>query len=71
MPADLIEIKQDDNINVYLGNIEVNLGDIDNMEIKLMRLNDIYPKIAEYNGTLDLKEARDNMLDEQYIFKKK
>lgn len=71
LPADLIEIKQDDNINVYLGNIEVNLGDIDNMEIKLMRLNDIYPKISEYNGTLDLKEARDNMLDEQYIFKKK
>ena len=71
LPADLIEIKQDNNINVYLGNIEVNLGDIDNMEIKLMRLNDIYPKIAEYNGTLDLKEARDNMLDEQYIFKKK
>ena len=71
LPVDLIEIKQDNNINVYLGNIEVNLGDIDNMEIKLMRLNDIYPKIAEYNGTLDLKDARDNMLDEQYIFKKK
>ena len=36
-----------------------------------MRLNDIYPKITEYSGTLDLKEAKDNMLDEQYIFKKK
>ncbi len=71
LPVDLIEIKQDDSINVYLGNIEVNLGNIYNMEIKLMRLNDIYPKITEYSGTLDLKEAKDNMLDEQYIFKKK
>ncbi len=71
LPVDLIEVNQDENINVYIGNIEVNLGNIDNMEIKLMRLNDIYPKIVEYSGVLDLKDAKDNMLDEQYIFKKK
>ena len=68
--AELLEINKDNEIHVYIGNIEVNLGDIQNMEIKLQRLNDIYPKIAEYSGILDLKDARDNMLDEQYIFKK-
>ena len=68
--AELLEINKDNEIHIYIGNIEVNLGDIQNMEIKLQRLNDIYPKIAGYNGVLDLKDARDNMLDEQYIFKK-
>ena len=47
----------------------ISVGDIQNMEIKLQRLKDIYPKIAEYKGVLDLKDAKDNMLDEQYIFK--
>lgn len=69
LKASLIEIKQDETIHVYIGDIEVNLGDIQNMEIKLQRLSDIYPKIAEYSGVLDLKDAKDNMLDEQYIFK--
>ena len=68
--AELLEITKENEIHVYIGNIEVNLGDIQNMEIKLQRLSDIYPKIAEYSGVLDLKDARDNMLDEQYIFKK-
>ena len=68
--AELIEITKDDEINVYMGNITVNLGGIQNMEIKLQRLKDIYPQISEYSGTLDLKNAKDNMLDEQYIFKK-
>ena len=69
MKASLIEIKKDETVHVYIENIEVNLGDIQNMEIKLQRLKDIYPKIAEYKGVLDLKDAKDNMLDEQYIFK--
>lgn len=69
LKASLIEIKEDETVRVYIENIEVNLGDIQNMEIKLQRLRDIYPKIAEYKGVLDLKDAKDNMLDEQYIFK--
>ena len=70
LPAELIEIKNDENIHIYIGNIEAKMGDIKNMEIKLQRLKEIFPQIAEYNGTLDLSEARENMLDEQYIFKK-
>ena len=69
--AELLEVKNDETISIFLGNIEVELGDIDNMEIKLQRLSDIFPEISGLNGTLDLSNARENMLDEQYIFKKK
>ena len=68
--AELLEINNKNEIHVYIGNIEVNLGSVQNMEIKLQRLVDIYPKIADYSGVLDLKDAKDNMIDEQYIFKK-
>lgn len=68
--AELLEINNKNEIHVYIGNIEVNLGNVQNMEIKLQRLVDIYPKIADYSGVLDLKDAKDNMIDEQYIFKK-
>ena len=70
LPAELIEIKNEDDIHVYLGNVEVKMGNIKNMEIKLQRLNEIYPKINEYSGVLDLSDAKENMLDEQYIFQK-
>lgn len=68
--AELIEIKQNENIKVYMDNIVADMGNTDNMEIKLLRLNDIYPKISHLKGTLDLSNARENMFDEQYIFKK-
>lgn len=68
--SELIEIKQNSNILIYIDRIVVDMGNIDNMEIKLLRLNDIYPKISDLSGTLDLSNARENMLDEQYIFKK-
>ena len=69
LPAELIEIKSEEDIHVYLGNIEVKMGNIKNMEIKLQTLNDVYPKIVELSGVLDLSDAKENMLDEQYIFK--
>lgn len=68
--ASLLEIIKEENFFVYIDNIVVNLGNTDNMEIKLSRLSDIYPEISHLNGTLDLSNARENMLDEQYIFKK-
>ena len=70
LKAELIEIKQNDSIKIYMGNIVADMGNTDNMEVKLLRLNDIYPKISHLSGTLDLSNARENMLDEQYIFKK-
>ena len=70
LKAELIEIKREEEIFIYIGNIVANMGDTDNMEVKLLRLNDIYPEISHLNGTLDLSNARENMLDEQYVFKK-
>ena len=68
--AELIEIRQNESIQVYMGDIVANMGNTDNMEVKLLRLYDIYPKISHLKGTLDLSNARENMMDEQYIFKK-
>lgn len=70
LPAKYLEIAKDGNISVFIGDIVVDLGDTKNMEIKLQRLNDIYKEIADLKGTLYLSNARENMLDEQYIFKK-
>lgn len=70
MPFELLEFDKDDNIIIYCGDITVLLGDTRNMEVKLQRLKDIHPEIKDLKGILDLREARDNMLDEKYIFKK-
>ena len=70
IPASLLEVNRDGELTLYVGNIVVKLGDTQNMEIKLQLLYDIYKEIADMNGTLDLSNARENMLDEQYIFKK-
>lgn len=67
---ELLEFEKNNEITIYCDNIQVLLGDIRNMEVKLLRLKDIYPKIKDLSGTLDLKNAKDNMLDEKYIFKK-
>ena len=68
--AELLEIKKDEKVLIYIGNVIVDMGDLDNMNVKLKRLNEIYPEIAHLSGTLDLSEAREYMYDEQYIFKK-
>ena len=70
LSAELLEIRQEEEFYIYIDNIVVYMGNIDNMETKLLRLNDIYPNISHLKGTLDLSNARENMLDEQYIFKK-
>ena len=70
IPASLLEIMPDNTLKLYVENIIVILGDVGNMEVKLQRLYDIYKEISEYSGVLDLSNAKENMLDEQYIFKK-
>lgn len=64
----LVEYNSTKDINLYIDKIKILLGTNENMEIKFMVLNDIYPKIKDMSGTLDLRKARENMLDEQYIF---
>lgn len=70
LQAELLEIRREEEFYIYMGNIVVNMGNANNMETKLLRLKDIYPNISDLRGTLDLSNARENMLDEQYIFKK-
>ena len=70
LPANLLEIDKNGNFLIYINDIVVYLGDTQNMEIKLQRLYDIYKEISDRSGVLDLSNARENMLDEQYIFRK-
>ena len=70
LPAKYLEIAQNGEMSVFIGNVTVLLGDTKNIEIKLQRLSDIYGEISDLKGTLDLSNASENMLDEQYIFKK-
>ena len=70
IPAEYLEITKEGDLTVYIGDVTVVLGDTKNMEIKLQRLIDIYKEISDLKGTLYLANARENMLDEQYIFKK-
>lgn len=71
LPVRFLQVENGGNIKVFVGGITVELGNTDNMEIKLDRLNDIYKEIKDLTGVLYLKDARENMLDEHYIFKKK
>ena len=66
----LVEYSSTKEINLYIEQIKVLLGTNENMEIKFMVLHDILPKIKDMSGTLDLRKAKENMLDEQYIFTK-
>lgn len=70
LPAEFLEINNEGKISVSVGNIVANLGDTKNMEIKLQRFNDIYKEIKDLNGVLNLENASENMLDEEYIFRK-
>ena len=70
LPAEFLEIDDNGNISVSVGNIIAKLGNTRNMEIKLQRLNDIYKEIKDLSGVLHLENASENMLDEEYIFRK-
>ena len=68
--AEFLEVDKDGKISVSVGSIVAKLGDTRNMEIKLQRLNDIYKEIKDLSGVLYLENASENMLDEEYIFRK-
>ena len=70
LPAEFLEVDKDGKISVSVGSIVAKLGDTRNMEIKLQRLNDIYKEIKDLSGVLYLENASENMLDEEYIFRK-
>lgn len=67
---DYIEIYDDDNLRLCKGKIMIDMGDTRNIDVKIKRAIEIYPEIKDLSGTLDLKDCRNNMTDEKYIFKK-
>lgn len=67
---DYIEIYDENNIKLGKDKIIIEFGDIHNIGIKIKRALEIYPEIKDLSGILDLKDCRNNMSDEKYIFKK-
>lgn len=67
---DYIEIYGNDNIILGKDKVTVDFGDIRNIMVKIDRAIEIYPEIKDLSGMLDLKDCRNNMVDEKYIFKK-
>ena len=68
--VDNITFKGENDITIRLGRIYVLLGDAKNIEIQANIISEVYPQLQGKAGTLDLSEARENMINESYIFKK-
>ena len=69
LPIDLVNYVSISDIRLKLYEIEVRLGDNGYMETKFSVLSDMIDKIKDKKGILFLENCRDNMIDEQYIFK--
>ena len=65
-----IDIDNKDDIVFKLGNVNVRIGDTSFLEIKMKRLKETFNHIREMRGELDLRNAKDKMKNERYIFKK-
>ena len=71
MPKVVIDYNDVSNIVLYVSEIEVRIGNEENLEFKMTRLLDIYKKISNMAGTLDLSNAKYENDEEGYIFKKR
>lgn len=67
---DLIEINREKELTLYVGKIIIDFGAVAHIDTKVDRLIRIYDKIKDYKGKLDLRNARENDKNEEYIFKK-
>ena len=65
-----IDIDKKDDIVFKLENVNVRIGDTSYLEIKMKRLKETFNHIRELRGALDLRNAKDKMKNERYIFKK-
>ncbi|SFG26411.1 cell division protein FtsQ/DivIB [Oribacterium sp. WCC10] len=59
------------NATLYIGDIEVQLGGNENMEMKIYTLRDILPKLDGLKGELNLANYNESSDHESYIFKTK
>lgn len=68
METDTINITSDGKIQMFLGDIRVDLGDGSMLNEKMMDLNDLYGEIKEESGVLNMEEY--DYEDNGYILKK-
>lgn len=66
--ADKIYISKDKEVTLYLDNIQVQLGDGEDMDDKIRTVSDILPNLAGLKGVLDIKEYSESK--NGYTFKK-
>lgn len=52
--VDKLYISKEKNVRLYIGNVEVNLGDSKDIDDKIRTLRDISPSLEGLSGTLDL-----------------
>ncbi len=69
LPIYLVNYNNLEDIRVFFASVEVKLGDNENMEYKFNTLKNMYDKIKSLKGILDISDAKENMIDEKYIFK--
>ena len=69
--VDRITISSDNNITLYIGNIEVYLGDSSELNGKVGELRDIWEKIKDLSGTLYLDNYNPIKDNTTYTFKKR
>ena len=65
-----IDINNKDDIVLKLGSVNVKIGDLNYLELKMKRLKETYKHVKDMKGVLDLSTVRDKMKNERYIFKK-
>lgn len=68
LPTDKINITNDNKVQLYLGDIRVDLGDGSKLNEKMMDLNDMYEKLQGESGILDMEEYDEE--DNGYNLKK-
>ena len=69
LPISMVNYVSLNDIRLQIYNIEVRLGDNSYMETKFSLLNDMIDSIKDKKGILFLQNCKENMIDEQYIFR--
>ncbi len=70
LKPDTLTFRGENDIVLRFARIYVSLGDASSIETQIGILADVYPQLEGKAGTLDLSYAKENMINESYIFKK-
>ena len=70
LKVDVVTFNSLEDITIRLGQIYVHLGDAINIETQISILAEVYPQLSDKAGELDLSMAKENVINESYIFKK-